>query len=312
MTLWRDGDARPAPSREDVVALLQDPGALIAVRLGAPDAEDWRWLAEAFALPASAVEQAQRSSHRASLAVYPELLALTVRSWRNAAPRQIDDLADVTSEVDLFLGRRFLLEIWPDTPAERPAPRAADSAAMLLQHFLESLLDSCYPAMDALDVEIDALETAVYTGSLPTNIGEALERKKRLLLLRQTVAPVRDLIGQLLRLDIAPLDPEAIPFLQNIYDRALRLTEQIDLHREILSGVMEATMAQTSNRLNEQMKRLTAIAAMALPITAITGFFGMNIGHLERAPSWALWAAITGMASASLTALLWFRRKGYW
>jgi magnesium transporter len=99
------------------------------------------------------------------------------------------------------------------------------------------------------------------------------------------VTPLRDLLSQLLRLDREALDSEALPYLQGLFDRTLRLTEQIDLHREILSGVMEATMAQTSNRLNEQMKRLTGIAAIALPVTAITGFFGMNIGHPGRSGS---------------------------
>ena len=311
-TLWKDGAARPGLSRDEAALALADPEALLEICLSAPAPEDWQWLSQTFSLPESAVEHAQRSSHRASLALHPDLLALTVRSWRGTAPSQIDDLADVTYEVDLFLGKRFLIEIWPELPTERPAPRSARSAAMLLQNFLDTLIDACYPAMDALDAEIDRLETAVYTGNLPSDLGEALELKKRLLLLRQTVAPLRDLLGQLLRLDIAPLDREALPLLQNIYDRALRLTEQIDLHREILSGVMEATMAQTSNRLNEQMKRLTAIAAMALPITAITGFFGMNIGHLERAPSWALWAAAFGMGGASFTVWQWFRKKGYW
>jgi Mg2+ and Co2+ transporter CorA len=49
------------------------------------------------------------------------------------------------------------------------------------------------------------------------------------------------------------------------------------------------------------MKRLTGIAAIALPVTAVTGFFGMNIGHFERAPSWALWAAIGAMGTTSFT-----------
>ena len=163
-----------------------------------------------------------------------------------------------------------------------------------------------------MDAEIDSLELEVYLPEGSIELGPALRLKKQLLLLRQTVTPLRDVINQLLRVQHAVLDPSTGPYLQEIFDRSLRLTEQIDLHREILSGVLEAIMAQTSNRLNQQMKRLTAIAAIAVPITAITGFFGMNIGHFERAPSWSLWAAIAVMTLASGTALAYFRRRGYW
>lgn len=103
-----------------------------------------------------------------------------------------------------------------------------------------------------------------------------LEIGPALLLLRQAVTPLRDVLNQLLRLQHVVLDSSVTPYLQDIFDRSLRLTEQIDRHRDILSGVLEAIMAQTSNHLNQQMKRLTAIAAVALPITAISGASGLQ------------------------------------
>jgi Mg2+ and Co2+ transporter CorA len=248
-TVFESGSARTVRSRREAATLLTEPANLMHLRLIAPEDADWRWLGKTFALPTPALDNARLSLNRAHLGRHRSCLALTLRAWHGPTGKAVDDLEDVTLEVDLFVGKNFLLEIWPTPTDEIALPRSGiSSPAMLLQTFLDALIEQCYAPMDALDSEVDQLETAVYAGELPPDLGIALALKKRLLLLRQTVTPLRDLLSQLLRLDRDVLDAEALPYLQGLFDRTLRLTEQIDLHREILSGVMEATMAQTSNR----------------------------------------------------------------
>lgn len=271
---------------------------------------DWEDQARRAGIPEATLARSQERDQRARLTLCEAALLVTLRLWRGPTGTDADDLDDVTHEWDIFIGEDFaLLHTDPPLPI---LPHNLKTPSQLLCALLDDSIDSCYPAMDALDAQIDAMELAAYDPLGSVDIGPALRLKKQLLLLRQTIAPLRDLLNQLLRLQHVALDPGLNPQLQDIFDRCLRLTEQIDLHRDILSGVLEAIMAQTSNRLNQQMKRLTALAALALPITAITGFFGMNIGHFDQAPSWSLWAAIGVMALASTTALIYFRRRGYW
>ena len=271
---------------------------------------EWTSLALDMGIPEAVIERSRERDRRARLVLCETALLVTLRVWNGVTGESGDDLEDVTREWDIFVGANLVL-IRSDT--ELPSlPAGTHTPSQVLYALLDESIDGCYPAMDAMDAEIDALEIAVYSPETLAEIGPALILKKKLLLLRQTVTPLRDVLNQLLRLQHAALDPLLMPYLQDIFDRSLRLTEQIDLHREILSGVLEAIMAQTSNRLNQQMKRLTAIAAIALPITAITGFFGMNIGHLEQAPSWSLWAAVGFLATASSLVFVYFRRRDYW
>lgn len=272
--------------------------------------DEWTALARQADIPESVIERSRERDRRARLVFCDAALLVTLRVWSGLTGSTADDLEDVTREWDIFLGSDFAL-IRSDT-ALPPLPPSTLTPSQLLYALLDESIDSCYPAMDVMDAEIDALELAVYTPESNIELPSALRLKKQLLLLRQTITPLRDVINQLLRAQHTAIDPSLMPSLQDIFDRSLRLTEQIDLHREILSGVLEAIMAQTSNRLNQQMKRLTAIAAVAVPITAITGFFGMNIGHFETAPSWSLWGAIGAMTLASGAALIYFRKKGYW
>ena len=250
---------------------------------------EWNALAQEAQIPEATIQRSRERDQRARLVICETALLVTLRIWSGHTGKVADDLEDVTREWDMFLGNDFVL-IRSDTQL----PISIKTPSQVLYALLDESIDGCYPAMDAMDAQIDALEIAVYSPEGMLEIGPALQLKKQLLLLQNTA-----------------LDSSVTPYLQDIFDRSLRLTEQIDLHRDILSGVLEAIMAQTSNRLNQQMKRLTAIAAVALPITAITGFFGMNIGHLERAPSWSLWVAVGVMAVGSTTAFAYFRRRGH-
>ena len=271
---------------------------------------EWTSYALEISIPEAVIQRSRERDRRARLVLCETALLVTLRVWNGVTGQSGDDLEDVTREWDIFVGSNLVL-IRSDTELP-PLPAGTHTPSQVLYALLDESIDGCYPAMDAMDAEIDALEIAVYSPETLAEIGPALILKKKLLLLRQTVTPLRDVLNQLLRLQHAALDLSLTPYLQDIFDRSLRLTEQIDLHREILSGVLEAIMAQTSNRLNQQMKRLTAIAAIALPITAITGFFGMNIGHLDQAPSWSLWAAVGFMATASSLVFVYFRRRDYW
>jgi magnesium transporter len=136
--------------------------------------------------------------------------------------------------------------------------------------------------MDELDEELDAIEESVYSNGKTQHISSALLLKKKLLILRQTVAPFRDITNTLLRHEGVNMSDHLRPYYQDVYDHTLRLLEQIDLHRDILSGVMDAIIAQTNNRLNEVMKRLTSISTILMTSSLIAGIYGMNFEHMPE------------------------------
>ncbi|MBC8142514.1 MAG: magnesium/cobalt transporter CorA [Armatimonadetes bacterium] len=283
-------------------------GMTLWVDVSAPTPDDWATIAAQFDFHELAIEDAQAEQQRPKVDTYEGYLFLSVRAWAGKPETVTSDVADVTSEIDMFLGTNYLVTIhagdvsaldesrkrWTRNPAY-----VSTKPAYLLYTILDTVVDDYFPVMDALDTAIDDIETTIYadaspdprTGMTPMpDIKPALALKKRLLLLRQTVAPHRDVLNNLLRIDNTALMPRKLGvFYQDVYDHTLRLTEQIDLHRDILGGVMDSMMAQssnriaeTSNRLNQVMKTIAAISTILMSAALVTGVYGMNFDFMPE------------------------------
>jgi magnesium transporter len=298
------------------------------VDIAAPTEADWRMLADNFGFHPLALEDARNRNQRSKVDAYDGYLFLSIRAW-SGEKAPTDDLTDATTEIDIFLGPNYIVTIhddpceplletrrrWEQHPERMPEARG--NPAYLLYVLLDAVVDEYFPAVDAMDEEIDRIEMAVYApeaaGGRPTDeidLKPALRMKKHLLLLRQTIAPMRDVVNHLLRAD----DPRLIPpslriYLQDVYDHTLRLVEQVDLHRDILSGVMDAVMAQTSNRLNQTMKKMTGWSIILMSDALIAGIYGMNFKNMpELLRPNGYYGALFGMAALTVCFILLFRR----
>ncbi len=301
----------------------------------APTEDDWRILTEKFDFHPLAVEDAQQERQRAKVDSYDGYLFLSVRTWAGMPQQITSDVLDLTHEIDIFLGPNYLVTIHhepvpvvEDTRKrwERNPAHIGIKPAYLLYLLLDALVDDYFPVMDELDMAIDVLETDLYsevrndprTGALVLpDMKPALTLKKRLLLLRQAVAPHRDILNYLLRTDDQTLLPRKLHvFYQDVYDHTLRLTEQIDLHRDIMGGVMDSMMAQasnrmaeTSNRLNQVMKTMTVISTILMSASLISGIYGMNLPNMWLQHSPHAFNIIMGViASVAVLLFLFFRR----
>ena len=274
-------------------AALSAAPPVLWVDVASPTEADWAILTDQFRFHPLAVEDAQKQNQRAKLDPYDGYLFLSARAWAGST-RPTDDAVDATREIDVFLGPNFLVTVHEQGSEpiqetrrrwERNPERLNNHPAFLLYLLLDAVVDDYFPAMDQLDAEIDEVETAIYgpDPALATDLKPALALKKRLLLLRQAVAPLRDVLNQLLRTDDQVLLPaEYRVYYQDVYDHTLRLVEQIDLHRDILTGVMDAMMAQVNNRLNQVMKTLTGISTVLMSVTLVASIYGMNFKHMPE------------------------------
>lgn len=301
----------------------------------APTEDDWRILTEKFDFHPLAIEDAQQERQRAKVDAYDGYLFLSIRAWAGMPPKVSSDVLDMTHEVDVFLGPNYLVTIHPESVTvvestrkrwERNPAHIGIKPAYLLYLLFDAVIDDYFPVMDELDAAIDDLESDLYsepkidprTGSpLLPDMKPALHLKKRLLLLRQAVAPHRDILNYLLRTDDQSLMPRKLHvFYQDVYDHTLRLTEQIDLHRDIMGGVMDSMMAQasnriaeTSNRMNQVMKTMTAISTILMSSALISGIYGMNVNiPLVQHSTYAFEILIGLMVAVSVGLALYFKR----
>jgi magnesium transporter len=105
------------------------------------------------------------------------------------------------------------------------------------------------------------------------------------------------------------VDDHMAVYFRNVYDHIVRISEAIETNRDLLSNVLDAHFSIVSNRTNEIMKSLTLLSAIFLPLTFVTGFFGMNFEHLPFKSDALMWAAVACCLLLPSAMLLWFRSR---
>jgi magnesium transporter len=225
-------------------------------------------------------------------------------------------------EVDLVLGRRFLLTSsgpgWD--PLQSPHLREG------IEHFLKEgpdyvlyavvdfLVDGYFPVFDKLADEIDELQDAVIARPSPPLVERLLQLRRDLLAIRHAVSPEREIFNQLTTREARVVRPERIVYFRDIYDHLIRLTDELDSFRELVTGTLDAYLTTVNNNLSEIMKRLTAVTIIVAGMGAIAGVFGMSEAALalsfrpEAEPFWLITGAIVAFG---LAAWVYFRKIGW-
>lgn len=222
-------------------------------------------------------------------------------------------------ELDLFVGENYLVSIhcsdipeletvWTDA-LKRPT-LVGNGADRLAYHLMDRVVDSYLETTDKIEDVIDYLEDrAVEEQAGETAVHEIFDFKRELINFRKTSGPLRDAIGVLTSLDFPAIKAETMPYLRDVYDHLIRLADILDTYRDILGGALDVHMAAVSNRLNVIMKRLTLVATIFMPLTFITGFWGMNFTSLPFGSSFWYRGSLAIMVVTVLWMAGYFWRK---
>ena len=123
---------------------------------------------------------------------------------------------------------------------------------------------------------------------------------------------MREVVNAIIRKEIDFIDEPAIVYFHDIYDRVLRVGDLIESQRDLLTGLLEANLAVTSNQLNQVMKKMTSWGAILIVATLIAGIYGMNFRHMpELKWEFGYPLALGFMALATFVLWRWFKRKGW-
>ncbi|HUY09809.1 MAG TPA: magnesium transporter CorA family protein [Candidatus Dormibacteraeota bacterium] len=188
-------------------------------------------------------------------------------------------------------------------------------SSMFLTYLVtEAIVDSAFPALDAIDEEVDALEDRLVTTADQSDLARITELKHTITDLRRILGAQRDSFQRLVTQSIDPNDADASLYFRDVYDHLVRQYETVDSLRDLLSGAMDTYLSTVSNRLNGTMKTLTVMASLFLPLTFLTGFFGMNFGYLTGIvqPSGAAFAGGIVLMVGSLVIQLFLFRRRHW
>jgi magnesium transporter len=152
--------------------------------------------------------------------------------------------------------------------------------AFVAHRIIDHMIDQFAPLMERLDAEIDRLERAVVHEPNAPVLEEIFELKHALQRIRRISLHQKELLLGLWNGAHPRIPEEARPFFRDVYDHFLRVADLTEGYREMVSSVLEAYLSVQSHRLNEVMRMLTVISTIMLPLTFITGLYGMNFDYM--------------------------------
>lgn len=233
-----------------------------------------------------------------------------------------DKLATV--EVNLFIGSAFLVsfhhhslteidEVW-ETMEKRSHDRknwARDPFAAAYM-VIDKLVDQYFPSVYSIEDELDDLEKKGASESVEVLMNQVFDLRGRLLKLRRTIVPMRDMMYRILNSQHIQGEKEHRAYFADIYDHLLKLSEMIESDREMTADLRDSYISLNSNRMNGIMKTLTVITTVFMPLTLIAGIYGMNFQNMpELGWRYGYGAVLLIMALLGAWMILWFKKRGW-
>jgi len=226
-----------------------------------------------------------------------------------------------THEVDLVLGDGFLLSSHPAAWDPRSgahfraglAPIMRSGADHLMWAICDAIVDAYFPFADRVEDAIDTLQDDVIERTDRSTLTRVFALKRELIAVRRAVSPVREVLNQLTNRDLAFIDAAEIIYFRDIYDHVIRLTDELDNDRELVTATLDVYLSQVNNNLSAIMKRLTGVTVIVAGIGAIAGIFGMSEAGLAFSGGEAIgfWGVTAATISISALAAVVLRRLGW-
>jgi magnesium transporter len=290
---------------------LTGPGAVFWIDLE-PSPEALAWLGKRFGFHPLALEDCAHEDQRVKFDQYPDHLFTVVH--RLALTPDDTDLA--TAELHAFLTAEALVTVHAapipevDLVFERCArepellARGADFGLYLLH---DALTDLHFTLVDALTEEVEAIAADVMAREPDAVVERIAAARRKHSLLRRRLSPQREVYAALARPGQGLVKEQTAVYFRDVVDHLVRLTEEVDMGRDLLASTMETYLSQTNNRLSLVTTRLTLVATIFLPLNFVAGFFGMNLEILPRQVAVPVVLATVVVLPVALYAF--FRRK---
>jgi magnesium transporter len=223
-------------------------------------------------------------------------------------------------QVSIILGSNFVISFQEregdvfDSVRERIRKGAGRIRKMgadyLAYSLIDAIVDGYFIVLEELGERIEYLEEDIVTAPTPETLQKLYRLKRELIFLHKSVWPLRDVVNRLERLESPLIRGTTKIYLRDVYDHAFQVIDAVETYRDILSGMFDIYLSSISNRLNAVMKVLTIIATIFIPLTLITGIYGMNFKFMPELESrWGYPIVLLLMLIVGISMLAYFRKK---
>jgi len=307
--------ARPAPLVHELSA-----SGLTWVNVVAPDTETARTLAERFGWHPLDVEDIVSKRQRPKVDDYEDegyLFAVLHFPVYDQAIQRLN-----AAELDIFIGHDYVVtipnrELLPVTRLFRRCEEDerlreqlfARGSGRLLYEVLDDLFDYCFPILDKIAHKLDVIEDDMFEGASYEIVRDLSNVKQEIISYRKIIKPERSTLRVLERRVEAFLPEELELYFDDIVDAAERIWDLLDNYKEVVEGLESTNESVISHRQNDVLRLLTVISVTILPLTLVTGLFGMNVGFPGEGTEAGFWAIVAALGVVVAAALGFFRWK---
>lgn len=305
---------------EECVPFKKDKKTATWIRIyGLRDVKFLEEFGRQFGLHPLVVEDILDTEQRPKMEDYEDYLYIVLKMLTfNEKQKKVE-----TEQMSLVLGPNFVVSFqenegaifdrikgWIRAGKGRIRKRGADFLAYAM---LDAIVDNYFLILEKLGERVESLEDSLIKEPSPRTIQAIHKLKREMIVLRKSVWPLREVVNGLEResRSKSPLiRKETSIYLRDVYDHTIQVIDNIETSRDIVSGMVDIYLSSVSNRLNEVMKMLTIIGTIFIPLTFITGLYGMNFRYMpELEHPIGYFAVLAVMAILAILMLIYFRKK---
>jgi magnesium transporter len=280
-----------------------------------PDDATLDALGERYGLHALALEDVRHRQIRPKIDFYGDWVFL---AWLSPQRPKGDGVA--TEEVDAFISRNTLITLHDKPCAGIRAVASDEARAMsqgpdwLLHAIIDRLVDDTLPLIDEIGEKLESIEDAMLDNPRQDDLRALHRVRRQLVRLHRITAPERDMLRGLSR-ESTIVSQDAYHYFQDVGDHVARAIDAIETYQDVGASVMDVYLSAQSNRMNEIMKQLTVVATIFMPLTLISGIYGMNLVNGMWPPPLAPWSFAVTVVSLVVIAVAmaaYFRKRNWW
>ena len=315
--LAADGTLLKGLDRMSLRQALESKKGVLWVDLEDPLPEEVEILGPAvFDFHPLAIEDCLHAQSRPKIDDYDDYVYLVFHAWKKG------EEGVRLEEVDFFLGKNFVVSYHVEPRNSRSAladkidkdPRLVlgHGADMLLHQIFDLMVEKYTVVVDSLDERVDSLETEILENATDETLKKILVLKKDLQELFRMIRHQRDVMSSLSREGHPMITKKARTFFRDIYDHVVRAHDTVEGLRDEVAGARDAYLSMMSNRVNSVMKGLSLVATIILPLTFVTGIYGMNFHDMPLLnEAYGFWVTCAAMAGLAALMFAWFRKNGW-
>jgi magnesium transporter len=314
--VYEHGRRRPGElEMDETYELCRREGAFAWIGLFEPTAEEFDSVRREFDLHELAVEDAIEAHQRPKLEVYGDSLFVVLKTARYTSGDPVQ-----LGEILVFVGDGFIVSVRHGETALHEVRLQMEQRPDLLEHgpgaalhaIIDRIVDDYEPVIEALEGEIRQVETVVFSSSRENPAERIYQLKRDVLELHGAILPLLEPVQALAGGNLLHVHRDLSPYFRDVHDHLVRQAGRVHEYRELLTSVLTANLTQVSVRQNEDVRRISAWAAIIAVPTAIAGIYGMNFEHMPEL-GWTFGYPLVLVVIAATCLILYsrFRRSGW-